>query len=99
MAALVIAHSHVQLHYNMQGMVARPQAGQNVGRCRDGDVGMPLIIKLVINDYLLVIQTCPVLSQLLPSIASTALTSHPPFHIYLHHGLPILGLSFMLWHS
>ena len=41
MAALVIALSHVQLHYNMQaekqGMVARPQEGQNVGRCRDGE--------------------------------------------------------------
>ena len=40
MATLVIAHSHVQLHYNMQvekqGMVARPQVRQNVGRCRDG---------------------------------------------------------------
>ena len=42
MAALVIAHSHVQLHYNMQaekqGMVARPQARHNVGRCRDGEI-------------------------------------------------------------
>ena len=40
-ATLVIAHSHVQLHYNMQAekqvMVARPQARQNVGRCRDGE--------------------------------------------------------------
>ena len=40
-ASLVIAHSHVQLHYNMQaekqGLVARPQARQNVGRCRDGE--------------------------------------------------------------
>ena len=37
MATLVIAHSHVQLHYNTQaekqGMVARLQAQQNVGRC------------------------------------------------------------------
>ena len=40
-AALAIAHSHVHLHYNTQaakqGMVARPQAQQNVGRCRDGE--------------------------------------------------------------
>ena len=35
MATLVIAHSHVHLHYNTQaeklGMVARPQERQNVG--------------------------------------------------------------------
>ena len=41
MATLVIAHSHVYLHYNTQaekqGMVARSQASQNVGRCRDGE--------------------------------------------------------------
>ena len=41
MATLVIAHSHVHLHYNTQaekqGMVARPQEQQNVGRCRDGE--------------------------------------------------------------
>ena len=38
-AVLVIAHS--QLHYNAQvekqGTVARPQAWENVGRCRDGE--------------------------------------------------------------
>ena len=41
MAALVIAHSHVQLHYNTQaekqGMVARQQVRQNVARCSDGE--------------------------------------------------------------
>ena len=41
MTTLVIAHSHVQLHYNTQAekqeMVARPQARQNVGRCMDGE--------------------------------------------------------------
>ena len=41
MATLVIAHSHVHLHYNTQvekqGMVARPQKRQNVSRCRDGE--------------------------------------------------------------
>ena len=41
MATVVIAQSHVQLHYNIQaekqGIVARPQAWQNVGRCRDGE--------------------------------------------------------------
>ena len=41
-ATLVIAHSHVHLHYNTQaekqGMVARPQVRQNVGRCRDGEI-------------------------------------------------------------
>ena len=40
-ATLVIARSHVQLHYNTQaekqGTVARLQAQQNVGRCRDGE--------------------------------------------------------------
>ena len=40
-ATLVIAHSHVHLHYNTQvekqGMLARPQVRQNVGRCRDGE--------------------------------------------------------------
>ena len=40
-AALAMAHSHVQLHYNTQvekqGMVARLQAWQNAGRCRDGE--------------------------------------------------------------
>ena len=40
-ATVVITHSHVQLHYNTQaekqGIVARPQARQNVGRCRDGE--------------------------------------------------------------
>ena len=40
-ATLVIAHSHVQLHYNTQAekqrMVARLLPRQNVGRCRDGE--------------------------------------------------------------
>ena len=40
-ATLVIAHAHVQLYYNTQaekqGIVAKPQARQNVGRCRDDE--------------------------------------------------------------